>query len=63
MGRIGHLKKLTKSNSEIVFEELPVDDPHVRCPDISKARKELGWKPKVELKDGLTRTIEWFGNN
>src|SRR3989338_6929280 len=57
------IKTLTKSNSKIVFKELPVDDPHIRCPDISKARKELGWKPKVSLKEGLSRTVEWFKNN
>lgn len=57
------IKKLTRSNSEVVFKELPVDDPHIRCPDISKAKKELGWKPKVSLKDGLAKTIEWFENN
>lgn len=53
-------KKLTNSNSKIVFEKLPTDDPHVRCPDISKAKKELGWEPKVKLKDGLQNTVEWF---
>ena len=57
------IKKLTKSKSEIAFKELPVDDPHIRCPDISKAKKELGWKPKVSLKEGLSRTVEWFKNN
>src|SRR3989338_7718086 len=54
------VKKLTKSKSKIVFEELPVDDPHVRRPDISKAKKELGWEPKVGLKEGLQKTIGWF---
>lgn len=57
------IKELTKSKSEIVFKPLPLDDPHVRCPDITKAKKELGWEPKVELKEGLTKTIEWFKNN
>jgi len=57
------IKNLAKSKSEIVFEELPIDDPHVRCPDISKAKKELEWKPKVELKEGLQRTIDWFKEN
>ena len=57
------IKKLTNSNSKIIFEKLPVDDPHVRCPDISKARKDLGWEPKIRLKEGLTRTIDWFRNN
>ena len=57
------IKKLTKSKSKIVFRKLPVDDPHVRCPDIGKARKELGWYPKVKLIDGISKTIEWFKNN
>ena len=57
------IKELTKSRSGIVPNPLPADDPHVRCPDISKARKELKWQPKVGLKDGLTSTIEWFRKN
>ncbi len=54
------IKKLTKSKSKIVFKPLPTDDPHVRCPDITKAKKLLGWQPKVKLSEGLTRTIDWF---
>ncbi len=50
--------ELTESRSEIVFEALPLDDPQVRQPDISRARDLLGWEPKVSLRDGLTRTIE-----
>ena len=57
------IKNLTKSESKIVFKKLPVDDPHVRCPDITKARKELGWQPKVKLTHGIGKTIEWFKNN
>ena len=57
------IKELTKSESKIVFDKLPVDDPHVRCPDITKARKELKWQPKVELREGLANTIEWFKKN
>jgi len=57
------IKSLSESDSKIVFNDLPVDDPHVRCPDISKARKELLWQPKVKLKDGLKKTIEWFKSN
>jgi dTDP-glucose 4,6-dehydratase len=49
------------SRSEIVHEALPVDDPKVRQPDISKARELLGWEPKVELRDGLQRTIDKAG--
>jgi dTDP-glucose 4,6-dehydratase len=50
--------EMTESRSEIVFEALPVDDPQVRQPDISRARDLLGWEPKVELREGLRRTIE-----
>ncbi|MBI2659760.1 SDR family oxidoreductase [Candidatus Woesearchaeota archaeon] len=57
------IKELTKSKSKIIFKPLPVDDPHIRCPDISKAMKELKWKPKVALKEGLSSTIEWFRKN
>ena len=53
------IKKITGSKSEIVFKPLPVNDPKVRRPDISKAKKELGWEPKVALDEGLERTIEW----
>ena len=52
--------ELTGSTSELVFEELPVDDPKQRQPDISLAGAELGWKPSVELAEGLTRTIDYF---
>jgi dTDP-glucose 4,6-dehydratase len=55
------IKALTKSKSEIVFRPLPVDDPKVRQPDITRARKLLGgWEPKVALEDGLKKTIEYF---
>lgn len=57
------IKKLTKSKSKIVFKKLPLDDPHVRCPDITKAKKELKWQPKVSLQEGLSRTLEWFKKN
>ena len=50
--------ELTESRSEIVFEALPVDDPKVRQPDITRARDLLGWEPEVELRDGLRRTID-----
>ena len=59
----GIIKELTKSKSKIEFKKLPVDDPHVRCPDITKAKKELKWQPKVELNKGITETIEWFKKN
>jgi dTDP-glucose 4,6-dehydratase len=50
---------LSGSTSGLVFEPRPVDDPEVRCPDISLARKALGWEPTVPLREGLRRTIEW----
>jgi dTDP-glucose 4,6-dehydratase len=52
--------ELTKSQSEIVFEPLPPDDPTRRRPDISLASRVLGWRPKVDLREGLARTHEWF---
>ena len=56
----GIIKELAKSESRIIFEKLPADDPRVRRPDIAKAKKEMGWEPKVGLKDGLKKTIKWF---
>jgi dTDP-glucose 4,6-dehydratase len=52
--------ELVGGNSNIVFKELPEDDPKQRRPDIGKARKLLGWEPKVGLEEGLTKTIEYF---
>jgi dTDP-glucose 4,6-dehydratase len=49
--------KVTGSDSPIVFEALPVDDPQVRQPDITRARQVLGWEPEVELEEGLGRTL------
>jgi dTDP-glucose 4,6-dehydratase len=49
--------KVTRSDSPIVFEALPVDDPQVRQPDITRARQVLGWEATVELEDGLARTL------
>mgnify|MGYP000422954478 CR=1 FL=1 len=54
------IKALTGSSSEIVFRPLPVDDPKVRQPDITRARRILGWEPQVGLDEGLRRTIEHF---
>jgi nucleoside-diphosphate-sugar epimerase len=51
---------LAESKSKIMFEPLPQDDPKQRRPDIRKARKLLGWKPKVSLKEGLKKTIIYF---
>jgi dTDP-glucose 4,6-dehydratase len=53
--------EVSESRSEIVFEALPVDDPQIRQPDITKARELLGWEPQVGLRDGLRRTIERAG--
>jgi nucleoside-diphosphate-sugar epimerase len=57
------VKKIANSKSKIVFRPLPEDDPKKRNPDISKARKKLGWKPKIDLENGLKKTIEWYKNN
>jgi len=54
--------RVTGSRSEIVFEPLPVDDPKVRQPDITRAREVLDWEPEVSLADGLARTIDWFAS-
>ncbi len=54
--------ELTGSRSTIDFQPLPQDDPKQRCPDISRAKKLLGWKPTVDLDEGLTRTIAYFDN-
>jgi dTDP-glucose 4,6-dehydratase len=50
--------RVTGSASEIVFEALPVDDPHVRQPDIMRARQLLGWEPEISLEEGLRRTLD-----
>jgi dTDP-glucose 4,6-dehydratase len=53
--------KVTDSSSEIVFEALPVDDPQVRQPDITRARQLLGWEPEIDLEDGLRRMLSVQG--
>ncbi len=52
--------RMTGSKSRIVYKPLPVDDPKVRCPDITRAKKWLAWSPRVDLEQGLTDTIEYF---
>ena len=52
--------ELTNSKSEIKFELLPKDDPKRRQPDITVAKKILSWQPKVILRDGLEKSVEWF---
>ena len=52
--------KLTNSQSQIIYKELPKDDPTRRNPDITKAREILKWEPKVGLEEGLKKTIEYF---
>ena len=53
---------LIPTQSKIIYEPLPSDDPMKRQPDISKAKKYLNWKPKIELKNGLIETINYFKN-
>jgi dTDP-glucose 4,6-dehydratase len=53
--------QVTSSKSEIVFEALPIDDPQVRQPDITRARQLLGWEPEIELEEGLRRMVPTLG--
>ena len=55
-----HIRAMTGSRSEIVFEPLPEDDPRQRQPDISRARDILGWEPRVPLDQGLRQTVAYF---
>ena len=52
--------RLSNSRSEIVFRPLPEDDPKVRQPDITRARRLLGWEPRVDIDEGLRLTLDWF---
>jgi dTDP-glucose 4,6-dehydratase len=54
------IKRLTGTRAPIEFRPLPEDDPKIRRPDITKARKLLGWEPRVPLDEGLQRTIDYF---
>ena len=55
-----HIIQLSGSRSEIVLRPLPQDDPKQRCPDITIAKRDLQWQPRVKLADGLRKTIPWF---
>ncbi|MEP6976404.1 MAG: GDP-mannose 4,6-dehydratase, partial [Spartobacteria bacterium] len=52
--------RITGTKSGIEYKALPVDDPKVRQPDIGRAKKILGWEPKVEFEEGIARTIDYF---
>ncbi len=52
--------KVTGSSSKLIYKPLPIDDPKVRQPNITRARTMLGWEPKIDLEQGLKMTIEWF---
>jgi len=58
----GHIIDLTGSQSKLVSRPLPEDDPRQRCPDITRARRDLGWEPRTPLLEGLRKTIEYFEN-
>jgi dTDP-glucose 4,6-dehydratase len=53
--------RITGSTSEVVFEALPIDDPQIRCPDITRARQILGWSPEIDLEEGLRRWLRSLG--
>jgi UDP-glucuronate decarboxylase len=57
------INKMIDSKSELVFKDLPLDDPKKRKPDITLAKKHLGWSPKIDLNEGLKKTILYFKNN
>lgn len=54
------VQELTASSSELIYKDLPVDDPKCRRPDISKAKELFDWAPKIDLRSGLESTIQWF---
>jgi len=54
--------EMTGSSAAITFEPLPTDDPTRRCPDITLARRELGWEPRIGLREGIARTIDYFAD-
>jgi len=54
------IRDLTGTRSPLVHRPLPADDPRQRCPDITRAREQIGWTPQVGVRDGLARAIAWF---
>ena len=57
------IRKKYDPKAKIIYKPLPQDDPKQRRPDISLARQELGWEPKVGLEEGIERTMDWFAEN
>ncbi len=57
------IRKIYDPSAKIIFKDLPKDDPKQRRPDISFAKKELGWEPKIRLEEGIKLTMEWFKQN
>ena len=57
------IRSLIKPNLKLRYEKLPQDDPKQRKPSIELAKNILNWEPKIELKEGLLKTINWFKNN
>jgi dTDP-glucose 4,6-dehydratase len=55
--------ELSGTESEIVYEPLPKDDPKRRCPEITRARETLGWEPRVPAREGLRKTLDWFAGH
>jgi nucleoside-diphosphate-sugar epimerase len=52
--------EITESKSEMIFKQFPQDDPMQRRPDISKAKELLGWEPKIQLREGIEKTANYF---
>ncbi|MBC8183954.1 SDR family oxidoreductase [candidate division KSB1 bacterium] len=52
--------KILGSTSQLIYKDLPVDDPKIRQPNISRAKEILDWEPKIDFEEGITKTIEWF---
>ena len=57
------IKETANSKSEIIFKDLPVDDPRVRRPDIGLANRLLGWQPKIDYDIGIQNTLDYFRNS